>query len=158
MFLIDKLLNKTEKQKILTFKKLQPEITLKSSHLTSKNFVSWTKRLLIWSFLALNQNMMASYLHISTKQKDICAEWYGGPGRAGVISADWLLESWVQSQTFWRNSHPDSHWILLWSRAVYWQVKLSDYFLTSAEVSSSFWCLCSVMLPFYWSWRGNFTT
>ena len=55
-------------------------------------------------------------------------------------------ESQVQSQTFWRNEHPESCQILLWSWAVYF---LNLYLLStwqhqwSSEVTSIVQCFCN---------------
>ena len=59
----------------------------------------------------------------------LCGE--GRPGR-------WGRGSRVQSQTFWRNKHPESYQILLWSGAVYWQEE-------SSEITYNIWGLKSVI-------------
>ena len=73
-------------------------------------------------------------------------------------------ENLVQSQTCWGNKHPESHWILLWSRNLRLLLNfliLLRYYTRqqqkqqSTEMTSIVRCLHPVMSAADWSWRRN---
>ena len=72
----------------------------------------------------------------------------------------------VQSQTLWRNEHPESHQVVLWlwrdaQRKIYfnlWILKIDSFSLLrqqTVEVTSVVGCSCSGILTAKWSWREN---
>lgn len=66
-------------------------------------------------------------------------------------------ESWVQSQTFWRNKHPGE----LRDYILTFGIKISFIFRTAAVIPRGdhyFRCLCNVVLTAHWSWRGMYFT